>query len=105
MRRVFASPSEDGGEDEGAFWSQYEVIREIGQGGMGVVYEAKDIGLDRTVAIKKMRDEIRSDADGTSPSSRAEWKHAIKAVEKQPPFALLNEPIELWPVPSEVFAP
>ncbi|MBI3287997.1 MAG: protein kinase [Elusimicrobia bacterium] len=45
-----------------AFWTQYEVVKEIGLGGMGVVYEAKDRSLERRVAVKKMRDEIRVDS-------------------------------------------
>lgn len=45
----------------GAFWTQYEVVKEIGMGGMGVVYEATDRSLERRVAVKKMRDEIRLD--------------------------------------------
>jgi tetratricopeptide (TPR) repeat protein len=44
------------------FWAQYEFVRELGLGGMGVVCEAKDSALGRRVAVKKMRDEIRSDA-------------------------------------------
>jgi|GEM_PF-3185588 len=38
---------------------KYRVIREIGKGGMAVVYEALDTLLQRRVAIKRMRDEIR----------------------------------------------
>ncbi|MFH2204201.1 MAG: protein kinase [Elusimicrobiota bacterium] len=39
----------------------YDVRRELGVGGMGIVYEAVDRALQRRVAVKKMRDEIRSD--------------------------------------------
>jgi serine/threonine-protein kinase len=49
------------GGPSGGFWTQYQVTRQIGTGGMGIVYEAKDLSLERSVAIKKMRDEIRTD--------------------------------------------
>lgn len=58
-------PSSSGPEDPplaaGAFWTQYQLVKEIGLGGMGVVYEAVDRSLERRVAVKKMREELRLD--------------------------------------------
>jgi tetratricopeptide (TPR) repeat protein len=46
-----------GGELQGGF----KILRVLGNGGMGIVYEAQDKALDRKVAIKKMREEIQQD--------------------------------------------
>ncbi|MHC4976454.1 MAG: protein kinase domain-containing protein, partial [Planctomycetota bacterium] len=41
----------------------YEVLREIGRGGMGVVYLAHDSRLDRDVAIKSLPEHFAQDPD------------------------------------------
>lgn len=40
---------------------QYQTLRQIGSGGMGMVFEGRDVSLDRPVAIKRMREELRLD--------------------------------------------
>lgn len=45
---------------------RYEDIKKIGEGGMGAIYKATDKILGRTVALKVIKDEIRSDAEAVN---------------------------------------
>src|SRR5262245_17015617 len=49
--------------DPGARFGSYTIISLLGEGGMGVVYRARDAALNRDVAIKVLRPDVSADAD------------------------------------------
>jgi hypothetical protein len=53
----------------------YRILREIGGGGMGVVYEAADDALDRTVALKLISPHLAAD-----PAFRARFTREAQAL-------------------------
>jgi serine/threonine protein kinase len=55
--------------------AQYEILSPLGSGGMGEVYRARDLRLDREVAIKVMAEHVAAD-----PEMRRRFETEAKAV-------------------------
>lgn len=60
--------------------NRYEILKEVGNGGMATVYKAKDHVLNRFVAVKVLRDEYTTDSDfikrfNTEAQSAASLQH------------------------------
>ena len=69
----------------------FEIVKMIGRGGMGVVYLANDTKLDRSVAIKTMPAEL---ADNTRAHTRFQREAKALASLNHPNIAVIYDMIE-----------
>ncbi|HXG61588.1 MAG TPA: serine/threonine-protein kinase, partial [Planctomycetota bacterium] len=85
--RRFFSEEEDVPEGRG----RYEIVREIGRGGMSVVYEARDRRLGRRVALKVLREvgpeRVRREAEA---AARLRHPNVVAVHEVGPDYIVMD---------------
>ncbi|GHC80458.1 hypothetical protein GCM10007079_19420 [Nocardiopsis terrae] len=74
---------------------RYELVSEVGRGGMGRVWRARDTGLNRTVAVKEILWGPGLDADERSRVAARAWREAqATAMGQHPHIVTVHDIVE-----------
>ena len=76
--------------ESGSRLGPYEILSALGAGGMGEVYRARDIRLDRDVAIKILPDVFTADAERVARFQREAKVLASLNIRTLRPFTVWN---------------
>jgi eukaryotic-like serine/threonine-protein kinase len=88
------------GPAEGKVFADFRIVREIGRGGMGIVYEARQVAIGRRVALKVLplaaamdpkalqRFQLEAQVAGLLQHSHIVPVYAVGAVDQVPYFAM-----------------
>lgn len=86
-----SSPPSGPGATVGGTLGRYEILEELGHGGMATVYRARDPRLDRDVALKVIHRHLRE-----NPEIAQRFRHEARAVAKLKHPAI----VEIYDVPD-----
>ena len=70
---------------------RYEIVRELGRGAMGVVYEAKDPALERTIALKTIHPGIAGKLDKDAFETRFFTEARVAAGLQHPGIVIVHD--------------
>ena len=63
---------------------RYEIIDEIGRGGFGMVYRARQVNMDREVAVKVLPPQFMAIEDGGARFKRGDHMHKTEVLKQSP---------------------
>ena len=69
----------------------FEIVRELGRGGMGEVYRARDTRLDRDLAVKVLPDRVRASPKSTARECSSAPVGSIRIAPGR-----TEEPVSVW---------